>query len=370
MIPVFKPKIEKEDIKEVSRVLSEGYVSGESSVVKEFEKNFSKSIQMNFGIAVSNGTTALEIAIQALKLEPGSEVILPTLAIISTVGAVIKSGAVPVFIDSDLRNWNMKAQDIESKITKNTRVILVVHTYGLPVDMRIILDVAKKYNLIVIEDAAEAHGLFYNGRICGSMGDISTFSFYANKAITCGEGGMICTNSDEIAERCKSLRNLCMNPDRRFYHSELGSNARLSSMQAALGNSQLQRLNKIIESKKEMAQLYRNYLQVLDDSGKIYLPLPKDKNSTNSYWIFGMVNRNPSLSLKIIQTKLMNRGIETRPFFWPLHLQPALKNVKYDKSGLTTSEFLGKNGFYVPFYLDLENKEIEYISNQIKEVLN
>jgi perosamine synthetase len=325
---------------------------------------------MKFGIAVSNGTTALEIALQAIKLKPGSEVILPSFAIISTVGAVIKSGAMPIFVDSNLRNWNMKVEDIEAKITKKTRVILAVHTYGLAVDMDVILDLGRKYNLIVIEDAAEAHGLFYNGRICGTMGDISTFSFYANKAITCGEGGIICTNSREIAERSKSLRNLFMNPDRRFYHLELGGNSRMSSMQAALGDSQLKRLKNIIEKKREKAHVYLKFLKELEESKQVFLPLSEDNRSNNSYWIFGIVNRNASLNVKKIQSELMSRGIETRPFFWPLHLQPALKGIKHNKNGLTNSEYLGKNGFYVPLYLDLENEKIEFICNQIKDLYN
>ena len=217
-IPVNEPLLDGNEKKYLCECIDSGWISSEGPFVQEFEKRMSFSVNRKHGVAVSNGTAALEVAVQALEIGSGDEVIMPTFTIISCAMAVSKTGAVPVLVDSDPYTWNMNADEIEAKITSRTKAIMVVHLYGLPADMDKILVLAKKYNLKVIEDAAEMHGQTYNGKPCGSFGDISTFSFYPNKHITTGEGGMLVTDDDYLAERCRLIRNLCFRKDRRYIH--------------------------------------------------------------------------------------------------------------------------------------------------------
>lgn len=219
-IPVARPLILKNDVKKVQSILHKGWISSEGPEVKKFENDFKKLIKQKFSISVSNGTAALEIAIKALNIKKGDEVIIPNFTIISNALAVIKQNAKPVFIDCDLNNWNMKISDIEKKITKRTKAIIATHIYSFPLDMEKITKICKKNKLFLIEDAAEVIGQKYKNKMCGSFGDISTFSFYANKQITTGEGGMILTKSKKISEKCKSLRNLCFGNKNRFNHDD------------------------------------------------------------------------------------------------------------------------------------------------------
>jgi perosamine synthetase len=238
-----------------------GWISSDGSFIKKFEEKFSTQTHRKYGIAVANGTAALEIAVAALKLGKDDEVILPSFTIISCASAIVKSGATPVLVDSDADTWNMSVAQIESKISSRTRAIMVVHIYGLPVDMGPLLALAKKYNLKIIEDASQMHGQTYRGKPCGSFGDISTFSFYANKILTTGEGGMIVTDDEDLAHRCASLRNLCFQPDKRFYHEELGWNYRITNMQAALGLAQLERIEELVDKKRIIGSIYNDHLK-------------------------------------------------------------------------------------------------------------
>lgn len=229
--------------------------------MKTFEQRMSQTVNRKYGIAVSNGTAALEIVVQALGIRAGDEIIMPTFTIISCAMAVTKLGAIPVLVDSDLFNWNMKVEEIENKITSRTKAIMVVHLYGLPIEMDGILSLAKKYHLKVIEDAAEMHGQTYKGKPCGSFGDISTFSFYPNKHVTTGEGGMVVTDDEELAERCRTLRNLCFRKDVRYVHDEISDNYRFTNLQAAVGLAQLERLDEFIERKRFMGNYYTEKLR-------------------------------------------------------------------------------------------------------------
>ena len=211
--------------------------------------------------AVSNGSAALELAVQAIGIGKGDEVIMPTFTIISCALAVVRAGATPVYVDADPHTWNMKVEDIEPLITERTKAIMAVHIYGITVDMDPLLEIAKKYKLKVIEDAAEVIGQTYKGQPCGSFGDISTLSFYPNKHITTGEGGMVLVNDDELAERCNSLRNLCFGKTDRFVHKELGWNFRMSNLQAAVGVAQLERLPQTLEKKREIGKIYHQHLE-------------------------------------------------------------------------------------------------------------
>ncbi len=248
-IPVNTPVITKKDIRSVVRSLNDGWVSSDGPNVKKFEKNFSNFIGKKFSISVSNGTAALEIAVKALGIKKNDEIIIPNFTIISNALAVIRQNAKPILIDSDLDNWNIKIDDIEKKITKKTKAIIVTHIYNFPVDMDKIIKICKKYNLFIIEDAAEVIGQKYKNKYCGSFGDISTFSFYANKHITTGEGGMISTNNAKLKNKCTSLRNLCFGKKDRFNHDDIGWNYRLSNIQASLGITQLQNLKNVVKKK-------------------------------------------------------------------------------------------------------------------------
>ena len=245
-IPVNEPLFDGNEKKYINECIDTGWISSEGSFIKQFEEEFSKQVGRQYGIAVANGTAAIDIAMESLAIRPGDEVIMPTFTIISCITQIIRIGAKPVFVDSDPVTWNMDVNRIEQKITSKTKAIMVVHIYGLPVDVNPVIEISKRYNLLLIEDAAEMHGQTYNGRPCGSFGNVSTFSFYPNKHITTGEGGMIVTNDEILAEKCRSYRNLCFQPKKRFVHENIGWNYRMTNLQAALGLAQLENLVKHI----------------------------------------------------------------------------------------------------------------------------
>jgi len=358
-IPVNTPLFGGNELKYVTQCIETGWVSSEGPFIKEFEEKFSRYVGRKFGIAVSNGSAALDIAIRALNIGSGDEVIMPTFTIISPAQSVFTAGAIPVLIDSDPVTWNMDVKQIESKITSRTKAILVVHIYGLPVDMDPVIEIAKKYKLKIIEDAAEVHGQTYRGKMCGSFGDISIFSFYPNKHITTGEGGMILTNDAEVAKRCKKLRNLCFEPDGpRFVHYELGWNYRMTNLQAALGVAQLEQIDNFIDKKRALGALYQDRLSELKLNG-YQLPLIKKDYAENIYWVFGLVAPSQEEKENMINY-LSSYNIGTRNFFWCIHEQPVFlemglfKNEYYPKA-----EKLARNGFYIPS--GLGTKEVEQI---------
>ena len=263
-IPVNEPLLDGNEKKYLCECIDTGWISSEGPFVKEFEKKMSERVGREYGVAISNGTAALEVAVQALRIQAGDEVIMPTFTIVSCAMAVTKVGAIPVFVDSDLSTWNMRTKDIEDKITDKTKAIMIVHLYGLPVDVDPIMEIARKYNLKVIEDAAEMHGQTYKGRPCGSFGDISTFSFYPNKLVTTGEGGMIVTDNEELAERCRLVRNLCFRRDTRYVHDEISDNYRFTNLQAAVGLAQLERLDEFVKRKRVIGKYYTERLSGVD----------------------------------------------------------------------------------------------------------
>lgn len=306
-----------------------------------------------------------------MNIRAGDEVILPTFTIISCLAPILRVGAIPIFIDSEEDTWNMNIQSIESKISQKTKAIMAVHIYGLPVNMEPLLALAIKYNLKVIEDAAEVIGQTCSGRECGSFGDISTFSFYPNKHITTGEGGMVFTDDEIIAKKCRELRNLCFIPPRRFIHEELGWNFRMTNLQAALGVAQLERLDEFIIKKRQIGQWYNELLQ--DISDKLILPLHKTEFSYNIYWVYGVVLKN-NVSFDAIHAmqRLQGLGIGTRPFFYPLHKQPVLVKKYGIKSqfGFPVAENLGERGFYLPSGLALTYDQAVEVSIKLKQILS
>ncbi len=367
-IPVNVPLLEGNELKYVTECITTGWISSEGPFIKEFEDKFAEYIGTSYGIAVSNGSAALDIAVKALNIGEGDEVIIPTFTIISPAQSIVTAGATPVLVESDLDTWNMDVNQIEAKITSKTKAILVVHIYGLPVDMNPVIELAKKHNLKIIEDAAEMHGQTYNGKKCGSFGNVSIFSFYPNKHITTGEGGMILTNDVEVAERCKKLRNLCFEPNGpRFIHNEIGWNYRMTNLQAALGLAQLEQINSFLEKKRKIGKFYADNLSFLKDKG-FELPNPKVEYADNIYWIFGLLAPTEADKEKLVAVLAENK-IATRPFFWCMHEQPVFKKMGFfENESYPNAERLARNGFYLPSGLGISEADlirvVEVIKNQ------
>ena len=366
-IPVNEPLLNGNEKKYLIECIETGWISSEGPFVKVFEERFAARMGRKHGIAVSNGTAALDAAIEALSLGSGDEIIVPAFTIISCVNQIVRNGATPVLVDSDPLTWNMDVSQIEAKITIKTKAIMVVHIYGMPVDMEPILNLCNRFGLLLIEDAAEAIGQNYRSKPCGSFGDISTVSFYPNKHITTGEGGMILTDDDELAEKCRELRNLCFKTGKRFVHEELGWNLRMTNLQAAIGVAQLERLDEFLLKKKVIGEYYNH---LLADIPNIQLPIKSDNNAENLYWVYGMVV-DPTLGLaEELMHKFTQSGVGTRPFFCPMHQQPALKNKGFfNGEEYPVSENLYQQGFYLPSGLAITESQIERVSHVCKSIL-
>jgi perosamine synthetase len=367
-IPVNEPLLDGNDKKYLIECIESGWISAEGPFVEKFETEFALRIGRKYGIAVCNGTAALEIAVRALDLQPGDEVILPTFTIISCAAAIIRSGAKPVLVDNDPLTWNMDANQLEAKISSHTKAIMIVHIYGLPVDMDPVVMLAQKYGLKIIEDAAEMHGQTYKEKPCGSFGVISTFSFYANKHITTGEGGMVLTDDENLASRCRALRNLCFIPQRRFIHDELGYNFRLTSMQAALGLGQLERLDEHVRRKRFIGKMYT---ELLADRPGLQLPLAKTQYAENIYWIYGLILKDEILfEADELIKRLSNLQVGSRPFFWPMHEQPVFKKMGlFTNEHYPNSERIARRGFYLPSGLALSEEQIKLVVQKLKTSL-
>ncbi|MBF0362950.1 MAG: DegT/DnrJ/EryC1/StrS family aminotransferase [Oligoflexia bacterium] len=375
MIPIAvnEPILSGREKEYLIECINSGWISSEGPYVKELELLLAKRVNREYGIAVANGSGALDIAVRALEIGKGDEVIMPTFTIISCANAILNSGATPVLVDSYIDTWNMNVEQIESKITSKTKAIMVVHIYGLPCDMDPILNLARKHNLKIIEDAAELIGQTYKGKPCGSFGDISCFSFYPNKHITTGEGGMLLTNDGRLAERCRSLRNLCFQEGKRFVHEEMGWNYRMTNLQAALGVAQIERLDEFVQKKYFIGNFYHQLLSdVSSDAKIIQLPAPEKEYAKNIYWVFGIVI-NGEFNASDVMKKLSARKIGTRPFFYPMHLQPVFKKMglfSNSNEQYPVAEMLAEKGFYIPSGLSLNEEKMQIVVKNLKEVLN
>ena len=377
MIPVNEPKLGKREIEYVSDCVRSGWVSSAGRYINEFEERLAAYCGRRYGIAVSSGTAALQLAVASLGLEPGDEVIMPTFTIISCPLAVIYNGGTPVLVDSDPHTWCMDVHQAKAKITSRTRAIMPVHIYGHPVDMDPLLELADKYGLVIIEDAAEAHGAEYlsrritsqpNWRRCGSFGALSCFSFYANKLITTGEGGMVLTDDPQLAEKSRSLRNLCFQSNRRFYHEELGFNFRLTNLQAALGLAQLGRIDEIVARKRWMGQEYSNRLKDIE----ALQPQVQERWARSVYWMYGIVlSEEIAMGVDRFSQRLREIGVETRPFFLGMHEQPAFhKRGLFLNEHYPTAERLSRQGLYLPSGLALTEHQLVQVCDAVREVLS
>jgi perosamine synthetase len=375
-IPVNEPLLGSRELEYVFECVRSGWISSAGRFINEFEERWANYCGRRYGIAVSNGTVALQAAVACLELKPDDEFIMPTFTIISCALAVIYNGGVPVLVDCDPRTWCMDVDQVKHKITERTRAIMPVHIYGHPVDIDPILDLAERHGLAVIEDAAEVHGAEYlsgrgtthpEWRRCGSFGTLSCFSFYANKLITTGEGGMVLTDDARLAEKARSLRNLCFQANRRFHHEELGFNFRLTNLQAALGVAQLERIEDIIARKRWIG---REYNCRLADLKSLQLPV-EEPWARNVYWMYGVVlSEETGIDATVFGQKLKQHGIETRPFFLGLHEQPVFhKRGLFLHERYPTSERIARQGLYLPSGLALTAEQISQVCEAVHEVL-
>lgn len=367
-IPVNTPLLNGNEKKYLTECIDTGWISSEGPFIKRFEDEMSAHVQRKYGVAVCNGSAALDIAMLSLGLEKDSEVIMPAFTIISCASAIVRAGCIPVLVDSDPATWNMDVSRIEAKISKKTKAIMVVHIYGIPVDMDPVIEIAEKYGLKIIEDAAEAHGLFYKNRPCGSFGDVSIFSFYPNKHVTTGEGGMVVTNDEAVYKKCQGYRNLCFRPEKRFVHDELGWNYRMTNMQAALGLAQLEQLERHIEIKKNMGVFYTKLLQNVQG---IQIPVEKTAYADNIYWVYGLVlNDEIPIDAETAMSRLAAKGIGTRPFFWSMHEQPVFRKMGlFEGERHPVAERIARRGFYLPSGLALNEVEMERVVKTLTRLI-
>jgi perosamine synthetase len=367
-VPVNEPLLGEEEAEYLAECLRTGWISSEGPFVERFEKAMAEACGRRHGVAVCNGSVALDLAVHALGLGPGDEVIIPTFTIISCAAAVVRAGATPVPVDCDPATWNMTAEGVAAAIGPRTRAIMVAHIYGLPVDMDPILALAERHGLAVIEDAAEMHGQTYRGRPCGSFGALSTLSFYPNKHVTTGEGGMVLTDDAQMAERLRGYRNLCFQPGRRFVHEELGWNARITNLQAALGLAQVGRLPQTVDRKRALG---RRYDQLLEGLQAIRKPVPRTGYADNIYWVYGVVLGDElDIDAEGAMAELGRRGVGTRPFFWCMHEQPVFrKRGWFEGLSLPSAERIARRGFYLPSGLALTEAQQQRAAEALTEVL-
>ena len=358
MIPVAEPFLGENELRYIIDCVNTGWISSKGKYVKKFEEEFANYINSKYGVSCMNGTAALHLALEALGIRKGDEVIVPNCTYVSTANSVSYTGAKPVFVDSDIETWNIDPMKIEEKITERTKAIMPVHLYGHPCDMDAISDIANKYNLFVVEDAAEAHGAEYKEKKVGSIGDISCFSFFGNKIITTGEGGMCLTNNEELANKMKILRNHGMNPNKQYWHDFKGFNYRMTNMQAAIGCAQLEQINKILEIKINNA---RNYNFLLKDIRGITLP-PNKEWAKNVYWMYSiLINNDFKITRDGLIEKFKEKEIETRPFFYPVNKMPHHK----DDEEHVISKKLSRQGINLPSSPNLTKEQIDTVVNVI-----
>ncbi|MDO8848044.1 MAG: DegT/DnrJ/EryC1/StrS family aminotransferase [Coriobacteriia bacterium] len=356
MIPVYRPFIGATEKAYVADAVESTWISSKGAYLQRFEEGFAAFISAGHAVATCNGTVSLHLILEALGLGAGDEVIVPTLTYVASVNAITYTGATPVFVDSDPVHWNLDPADVAAKITPRTKAIMVVHLYGHPADMDPILALGREHGIPVIEDAAEAHGAEYRGRRVGAMGLAGSFSFFGNKIITTGEGGMVVSNDAEFAERCRHLRGQGVSPTRTYWHDVVGFNYRMTNIAAAIGVAQLERVDDVIETKRRLAH---RYVEALADVESLTLP-PEMPWARSVYWMVSVLVE-PSLRDPLM-AYLKERGIETRPFFYPAHTLPMYET----SSRFPVAERLGASGINLPSFPELTDAEIDEVCAGIR----
>jgi perosamine synthetase len=355
------PSIGEKELKNITDAVNSTFISSIGPFISKFEEGFSKYCGAKYGIATTSGTTALHLALAAAGVKEGDEVIIPDLTMIATPNSVRYCGAKPILVDSDRYTWNMDPEKIEEKITNRTKVIMPVHLYGHPCDMDLILEIAEKHNLLVIDDAAEAHGAEYKGRKIGSIGDMSCFSFYSNKIIACGEGGMIVTNNEELAEKARKLKDQAFIKGKRFWHEEIGFNYRISNLHAAIGLAQLERIAEFVNTRRNNAAHYNSLLKGVEG---ITLP-PQASWAKNAYWMYSiLIEDGFGMTRDELAAALREEGIDTRSFFFPVHIQPAYSSA-YTNERHPVAEELSRKGINLPSGNTLTKAEVETVVQAI-----
>jgi perosamine synthetase len=368
VIPVNRPLLDGNEKKYLAECIETGWISSEGPFVKKLEAGFAKLMGCAHGIAVSNGSVAIEVALAALRIGAGDEVILPSFTIISCASAIVRAGAIPIVVDCQPDTWNLDPNLLAAKITARTKAIMVVHIYGLPVDMDPVIELARRHGLFIIEDAAEQHGQTYKGRPVGSLGDIAAVSFYPNKQITTGEGGMVLTNDKALADRCRDLRNLCFDKERRYIHEELGWNFRMSNVQAAIGVAQLERIGQIVVKKRQIGHWYQ---QRLRGHPRLQMPRERTEYAENIYWVFGVVLDDAvPFDAAEAMTRLKGKGVDSRHFFWPIHEQPVFRRKGWFTSErCPNAERIARRGLYLPSGVGLTEDEAEISARTLLEIV-
>lgn len=367
MIPVSEPLLDERALAYVEEAVRTGWISSEGRFIAEFEQEWAKYCGVSHGVAVCNGTVALELAMAALALPAGSEVILPSFTIISCAAAVLRTGCRPVLVDCEADTWCLDVAEVRRRITGKTRAIMPVHVYGHMADMNPLVELAREFDLAIVEDAAEAHGGEYHGRRAGGIGAIGCFSFYANKIVTTGEGGMIVTNDAKLAERARSLRNLAFRREQRFFHTELGYNFRMTNLQAAIGLAQIERIEDHLARKRRMATLYNDRLRGIKG-----LRLPVERpNVKNVYWMYGVILADHlAMDAAMFAARLKEQGIDTRPFFLGMHEQPVLRKLGlFAGERYPVTEAIARRGLYLPSGLGLDETQIDEVCAAVKRCL-
>src|SRR5450432_4707118 len=360
-IPISRPSITEKEIAYGTEAIRSTWVSSLGKYIDEFERNFAAFSDAKFGVALMNGTVAIQLALEASGIKAGDEVIVPDLSFVATANAVLYLGAIPVFVDIDPVNLCMDPARLEEAITLKTRAVIPVHLYGHPANMVSNMEIDRKHDLIVIEDAAEAHGATINGKKVGSWGHCATFSFYGNKNITTGEGGMITTNDEQLYNRCKFLRDHAMSPTKRYWHPEKGYNFRMTNIQAALGCAQLERIDEIMQAKQ---RIFNSYSKALKGSS-VQLN-QTDSWATNAYWLITARIKNLSEEKRdLLIGELKKRGVDSRPFFYPMSSLPYLPDTS--KTPVTYQVF--KEGINLPTYVDLTEDDIHFVCHHLLETL-
>jgi perosamine synthetase len=363
VIQVCQPSLNGNEKKYVNECLDGNWISSAGRFIRAFEDAFARACQTKYGVACTSGTSALHLALATMDLQPGDEVIIPTFTMIATVNAVAYMGATPVLADSEPATWNIDLSQVEDLITTKTRLVIPVHTYGHPVDMNPLMALANKHGFSVLEDAAEAHGATYEGRKAGSLGHAAAFSFYANKIISTGEGGMITTNDGDFAKICRTLRDHAFCPERHFWHKFRGFNYRMTNLQAAIGLAQVEQLDDLVAQRRTNAARYNEFLAEIPG---IVLP-PEAPNVENVFWMYSiLVGDEFGMTRDQLRWVLADKGIETRTFFIPIHFQPIYHAI-FKGQRYPVAEDLCRRGLYLPSSSSLSEREIRYVARAIKE---
>lgn len=364
-IPVNEPVVTDAAKRYVADALETGWISSAGEYIARFEQAFADCIGVKHAVTTTSGTTALHLALASLGVGRGDEVIVPDFTMIASVFAVMYTGAKPVFVDVEPDTYNMDPSKLEEKITSETKAIMPVHIYGHSCDMGPIVDIAAKHSIPVIEDAAEVHGGTYKGKMCGSLGDMSAFSFYGNKIISMGEGGMVCTNSDVLAQRARSLKDLAHSKETRFLHTELGYNYRVTNLQAALGLGQMEHLEEFLETKRRMAEFYTERLSGIRG---LQTPVTKDY-AGNVYWMYAiLIEESFGMSRDAFCAKLRERGVDTRIFFLPCHKQPAVSALYPNQESFPVTEYVAERGLYLPSGLAITDAQMEAVCSAVSAI--